>query len=74
MKIDMEFDCTQREFVEDISNIVYMRMHGVKRQEPGYFFRKEPLDDPRERQSLMIAEEIFELITGDSPDYSDDAD
>jgi hypothetical protein len=49
-------------------------MHGVKRQEPGYFFRKEPLDDPRERQSLMIAEEIFELITGDSPDYSDDAD
>ena len=47
-------------------------MHGVKRQEPGYFFRANPLHDPRERQSLQVAEEIFELLTGDRPDYEAD--
>jgi hypothetical protein len=49
-------------------------LHGVKRQEPGYFFINDPLYDPRERQSLQVAEEIFELLTGDRPDYEADED
>ena len=72
MKIEASFDGNQKEFIEDICWIVYSTMHGVKRQKPGYFFRAYPLHDPRERQSLQVAEEIFELLTGDRPDYEAD--
>ncbi|MFM5937958.1 MAG: hypothetical protein ACKOQR_06815 [Dolichospermum sp.] len=42
MKIpEQEFDCTQREFIEDICWIIYSRLGYSNRQEPGYFFASQ---------------------------------
>jgi hypothetical protein len=71
VKIDQEFDCTQREIVIDIARLVY-RSHGCEL--PGndrlYLWRSQ---HPTEQAVLYTAEVIFELFHGDEPDYSDDA-
>jgi hypothetical protein len=72
MKIDHEFDCTQREIVIDIASIVY-RSHGgeLPLDDPLYLWRSQ---HPTEQNVLYTAEQIFELFHGDEPDYSDDPD
>ncbi|MFM5944875.1 MAG: hypothetical protein ACKO87_02790 [Dolichospermum sp.] len=72
MKIpEQEFDCTQREFIEDICWIIYSRLGYSNRQEPGYFFASQ---HPTEISVLAAAEEIFEFLTSDTPDYDDEID
>ena len=66
---EQQFDCTQRKFVEDICWIIYSKLGYSNRQKSGYFFASK---HPTEMSILRSAEEIFELITGDSPDYDDD--
>lgn len=66
----MTFDCTQREIVVDIANKIY-RMMGYSASQYGteYFFRSE---HPTEQAVLAVAENIFEMFWGDSPEYDDD--
>jgi hypothetical protein len=71
MRIDQEFDCTQREMVIDIARLIY-RTHGGE-------LPKDPLclwesQHPTEQAVLITAERIFEIFHGDQPDYSDDPD
>ncbi|MFM6881966.1 MAG: hypothetical protein ACKPKK_15170 [Dolichospermum sp.] len=68
---EQEFDCTQREFIEDICWIIYSKQGYSNRQEPGYFFASQ---HPTEMSILSSAEEIFKLLTGDTPDYDDEID
>lgn len=42
-----------------------------KVSDPGYLWRSK---HPREQAILDLAEKIFETLTGDTPDYSDDDD
>jgi len=74
MKITAEFDCTQKELVNDIAAIIYTSQGYGKAAEiitanPDYLFDSQ---HPAERSALAAAEQIFELFYGDSPDYSDD--
>jgi len=68
--INNSFDCTQREFVLDIARIIYAT-HGFKLPDDDqmYLYRSQ---HPTERSVLQAAEDIFELLTGDSPSYDDD--
>jgi hypothetical protein len=62
-------DCTQQQVVQDIATIVLSAM--------GYVVPEGAIDplhtstNPRIRQAVAAAEEIFEIFWGDSPDYSD---
>jgi len=62
-------DCTQQQVVQDIATIVLSTM--------GYVVPEGAIDplhtstNPRIRQAIAAAEEIFEIFWGDSPDYSD---
>jgi hypothetical protein len=71
MKIDTSFDCNQKEFIEDLCWIIYGYLGYAKRQNPGYFFNSQ---HPTEKSILCAAEEIFQLLTGDRPDYEADED
>lgn len=67
--ISQRFDCTQRELVIDIARIIYSS-HGCKLPEDSlYLWRSQ---HPTEKGVLAMAEEIFELFYGDSPEYIDD--
>lgn len=69
--INQQFDCTQRELVSNIARIIY-KSHGCKLpNDPMYLWRSQ---HPTERGILAVAEEIFELFYGDSPEYIDDPD
>lgn len=69
MRIEADFDCTQRELVQDIARLIYST-HGYQLPEDlMYLWRSQ---HPTEIGVLAIAEEIFELFYGDSPDYSDE--
>jgi hypothetical protein len=74
MKIEFETDCTQREFIADVAWKIYQAM-GYRAPTPVanlmYFFESE---HPMEKACVWGAEEIFEMLTGDTPDYSDDED
>jgi hypothetical protein len=71
MKINQEFDCTQRELIIDIAATIY-KMHGcVLPKDQLYLWRSQ---HPLERGILSAAETIFEMFYGDLPDYSDDSD
>jgi len=67
MKINTELDCTPMEFLEDLVNKLY-GMLGYKRFPLSYFLESQ---HPTEMACLQAAEEIFEMITGDSPEYTD---
>lgn len=64
MKINMEMNCTPLEFLEDLVNKIY----GHKRMSLSYFLASQ---HPQEQQCLAVAEEIFEMVVGDSPEYAD---
>jgi hypothetical protein len=63
------FNGTQQQVVQDIATIVLSTM--------GYVVPDGAIDplntstNPRIRQAVAAAEEIFEIFWGDSPDYSD---
>lgn len=70
--ITNQFDCTQRQLVSDIAEIIYNHIGyvipvGCKKEK--YFFDSQR---PMEVSALHAAEEIFELFYGDSPSYDDD--
>lgn len=64
MKIEMEMDCTPLEFLEDLVNKIY----GQKRMSLVYFLGSQ---HPLEKRCLAVAEEIFEMVVGDCPEYAD---
>jgi hypothetical protein len=70
--INASFDVTQREFIADIAWATYKQL-GYTAPAPtedlDYFFRSQ---HPQEQAMVAIAEEIFEMLTGDSPSYDDD--
>lgn len=66
MKIQAEFDCTESHFIEDIANKIYA-MFG-KPQTIQHYLKSQ---HPTEKSCLAIAEDIFEMLTGDSPTYED---
>jgi hypothetical protein len=68
VKISETFDISQAEFIDDLCWIIYSRMGYADRKPLGYFFNSQ---HPSEIAVLRAAEEIFELLTGDSPDYDD---
>lgn len=70
--ITTQFDCTQRQFVVYLAMLIYRVADGnITPSTLSYFFDS---CHPAERASLQVAEAIFELLTGDSPDYDDDPD
>ena len=69
MEIKADFDCTQRELVQDIARLIYRSHGGTLPEELMYLWKSQ---HPTERSVLAVAEEIFELFYGDSPDYSDE--
>lgn len=66
--INTQFDCTQKEFVADIAAIIH-KANGFKVEDSSSLLRSQ---SPRVQAVLATAEAIFELLVGDSPDYSDE--
>lgn len=69
--INQQFDCTQTELVLDIARLIYRAEGYVLPSDPEYLFRSQ---HPAEQRVLAVAEEIFELFYGDSPDYGSDGE
>lgn len=71
MRIEAEFDATQRQVVIDIARLIY-RSHGAElpADDPLYLWRSQ---HPKEQAVRYTAEKIFEMFWGDEPDYEDDA-
>lgn len=68
VKIDAQFDCTQRGLINDITRLIAKDM--------GYIISDEievtHSANPRTIKFTQIACDIFELLTGDSPSFDDD--
>jgi hypothetical protein len=78
--IAQKFDCTQRQMVVDIAEIIY-RTHGCKLPkhsnnpvDPTNLLYLYGSQHPTEQGCLAAAEYIFEMFYGDSPTYEDDPD
>lgn len=56
IKIEQHFDCTQKEFVEDLIRIICGKLGHKLPEDPDYLFRSL---HPTERAALHAAEEIF---------------
>lgn len=69
MKIETQLNCTPLEFLEDLANRIYQMQSGANRFPLSYFLDSE---HPTEISCLKIAEDIFEMVTGNSPDYNDE--
>ena len=72
--INTSFDVTQREFITDLAWIAYQNSGykaPTRSENPNYFWDSA---HPQERAMISLAENIFELLTGDSPSYDDDPD
>lgn len=74
MKIIVNTDATQRQLIHDFATIVYAAMgyrlpSGANAND--YFWQSSR---GREIAARQAAESIFEILTGDTPDYSDDPD
>ena len=68
MKIETDLDCSSMELMEDLVNKLYGNLFGTVRRPLSYFLESQ---DPREKSCLIVAESIFEMFVGDSPDYSE---
>jgi hypothetical protein len=68
--INYQFNGTQRELVIDIARLLY-GSHGcnLPEDDPLYLWKSQ---HPTEQGVLYVAEAIFEMFYGDSPEYSDD--
>jgi hypothetical protein len=68
VQINAQFDCTQRELINDITRLIA--------KDIGYIISDETevthSVNPRTIQFARIACDIFELLTGDSPSFDDD--
>ena len=71
MRIAQEFDCTQRQMVIDIAGLIYRTHGGRLPHDPLHLWESR---HPTEQAVLAVAEQIFEIFHGDSPDYSDEPD
>lgn len=69
MTVEIHFttDCTQQELVHDLACIIYRRLGYVAPQNVDYFLKSQ---HPTEIAVLAAAEDIFELLTADRPDYA----
>lgn len=71
MDIEPERSRTHHEVLEDIVNRIY-QMHsgkGASKEPLSYFLNSQ---HPIEIDCLKAAEDIFEVFTGDSPDYDEE--
>jgi hypothetical protein len=69
MKISFEFDGTTREFIADLAWTIYRSMGYTApsfAEKPMYFFDSQ---HPQEKACVWAAEQIYEKLTGDSPEY-----
>jgi hypothetical protein len=64
-----QFDCTQRELVINIAKLVYRTQGCILPADPLYLWKSQ---HPTEQGVLHVAEAIFEMFYGDSPEYIDD--
>lgn len=73
MIINFESDVTTRELIADLAWMIYRDAMGYAAPAPTenlmYFFDSQ---HPSEKSCLYAAENIFEMMTGDRPDYSDE--
>jgi hypothetical protein len=72
MKISLEFDGTTRELIADLAWTIYRSMGYTApsfAEKPMYFFDSQ---HPQEKACVWAAEQIYEKLTGDSPEYLDD--
>jgi hypothetical protein len=67
--VDRQWDVTQRQFVVDLARIIYRNIAGELPADINYLYRSQ---HPTEKAVLNAAEQIFEILTGDTPDYSDE--
>ena len=64
------FDASQREIVVDIAARIYRMMgYDISNTSTMYLFNSQ---HPTERAVLQVAEDIFEMLWGDIPDYDDE--
>ena len=71
MIIEAEIEGCQRDLILQLARIIY-RTHGAELPaDPWYLYGSQ---HPTEQGVLAAAEQIFELLTGDSPSYDDDDD
>jgi hypothetical protein len=74
MQIEFQTDATVREFIADLAWTIYRGM-GYTAPAPTanlmYFFESQ---HPQEKACVWAAEEIFEILTGDSPEYLDEGE
>ena len=69
MKISFEFDGTTREFIADLAWTIDRSMGYTApsfAEKPMYFFDSQ---HPQEKACVWAAEQIYEKLTGDSPEY-----
>ena len=67
--ISTQFDCSQRELVVDIANMIYLHRGYKAPDDLMYFYNSQ---HPTEKEILRCAEDIYELFVGDSPNYEDE--
>lgn len=70
MDIEPEIPRTHHEVLEDIVNRIYQMHTGKGARYPLLYFLNS--QHPTEIACLKAAEDIFEIVTGDSPDYDED--
>ena len=70
LSIEQYFDCSQREVVVDIAKIIYRKKgFDISGMSLMYLYESQ---HPEEQAILAMAEEIFTLFWGDTPDYDDE--
>lgn len=67
MKIKMEFDCTEKELIRDIACKIYSIFGCNAFDKPVDYLMNS--QHPTERTCWVLAEEIYEMFSGDSPEY-----
>ena len=69
MRINYESDETQSQFVDALARRIYKALGYNAPINPNYLWESQ---HPTEQMMIQLSEEIFEVLTGDSPDYGDD--
>lgn len=72
--LSTEFYCSQREFIADIAFLIYQNLGytaPTPKENVMYFFESQ---HPTEKACLNAAEQIFERLWDDWPDYDDECE
>lgn len=72
VSINANFDCSRKELVYDIASVISIGMGYKLSGSSSTIAWLANAGNPRALLYVGIAEEIFELLTGDRPDYAED--